>query len=192
MDNDGTFGKAYCGGKRLDMNLDRIPDDIKTLRQWVCTKGDRKVPMIAGAGRAASSTDESTWSCFDTARASVESGYDDYVGFVFNDNGIVGIDIDDGFDEDGFISPLAADIIGRCKSYTEKSKSGRGFHILLYGTLPFKGKNNLKVLKKTDDGKKYFLESCNSNKIEYPDIYVQDLKIQGVAISVIHSLKTVL
>lgn len=56
----------------------------------------------------------------------------------------------------------------------------------------YEGKNNLKVLKKTDDGKKYFLESCNSNKIEYPDIYVQDLKIQGVAISVIHSFKKVL
>lgn len=56
----------------------------------------------------------------------------------------------------------------------------------------YEGKNNLKVLKKTDDGKKYFLESCNSNKIEYPDIYVQDLKIQGVAISVIHSLKKVI
>jgi hypothetical protein len=93
---------------------------------------------------AASSTDESTWSSFDMARSSVESGYNDYVGFVFNDTGIVGIDIDDGYDEDGFMSELAADIIGRCASYTEKSKSGRGFHILLRGDLPFKGKNNLK------------------------------------------------
>lgn len=126
------------------MNLDNIPAELKTLRQWVCTKGDRKIPMMAGMGRAASSTDENTWSYFETAKASVDSGYDDYVGFVFNDNGIVGIDIDDGYDEDGFISTLAADIIGRCKSYTEKSKSGRGFHILLYGSLPFKGKNNLK------------------------------------------------
>lgn len=49
-----------------------------------------------------------------------------------------------GLDEDGFLSALAADIIGKCKSYTEKSKSGRGFHIFLKGTLPFKGKNNLK------------------------------------------------
>jgi hypothetical protein len=93
---------------------------------------------------AASSTDESTWSSFDVARSSVENGYNDYVGFVFNDNGIVGIDIDDGYDEDGFMSELAADIIDKCKSYTEKSKSGRGFHILLKGELPFKGKNNLK------------------------------------------------
>jgi hypothetical protein len=74
----------------------------------------------------------------------VTSGTADYVGFVFNDNGIVGIDIDDSTDEFGMMSPLAADIIGRCKSYTEKSKSGTGYHILLYGSLPFKGKNNLK------------------------------------------------
>jgi hypothetical protein len=93
---------------------------------------------------AASSTNGETWSNFDWARASVEDGHHDYVGFVFNDNGIVGIDIDDGFDEDGLMSTLAADIIGKCESYTEKSKSGRGFHILIKGELPFKGKNNLK------------------------------------------------
>ena len=126
------------------MNLNNIPYELKQLNQWVCTKGDSKVPKRAFMDGAASSTDPSTWSSFDMAHSSVGNGYNDYVGFVFNDNGIVGIDIDDGYDEDGFISPLAADIIGRCQSYTEKSKSGRGFHILLYGSLPFKGKNNLK------------------------------------------------
>ena len=126
------------------MHLDNIPEELKSLPQWVCTKGDSKVPMRAYADGAASSTNEETWSSFDWARASVEEGHHDYVGFVFNDNGIVGIDIDDGYDEDGFLTPLAADIIGRCQSYTEKSKSGRGVHILLYGSLPFKGKNNLK------------------------------------------------
>ena len=126
------------------MNLNNIPTDIRYLNQWVCTRGDSKVPRRTYMEGAASSTDPSTWSSFDMARSSVENGYNDYVGFVFNDNGIVGIDIDDAYDEDGFLSPLAADIIGRCKSYTEKSKSGTGLHILLYGSLPFKGKNNLK------------------------------------------------
>lgn len=126
------------------MSLNNIPDELKKLNQWVCTKGGSKVPRRAYMDGAASSTDESTWSSFDMAKSSVESGYNDYVGFVFNDNGIVGIDIDDGYDEDGFMSELAADIIGKCESYTEKSKSGRGFHILLKGELPFKGKNNLK------------------------------------------------
>ena len=126
------------------MNLHNIPEELKSLPQWVCTKGDSKVPMMARGTFAASSTDPRSWSRFDQARAAVEVGYYDYIGFVFNDNGIVGIDIDEGFDEDGFMSELAADIIGKCESYTEKSKSGRGFHILLRGELPFKGKNNLK------------------------------------------------
>ena len=126
------------------MSLANLPIELKNLNQWVCTKGDSKMPRKAFINEPASSTDETTWSSFEMVCSSVTNGYNDYVGFVFNDNGIVGIDIDDGYDEDGFISPLAADIIGRCKSYTEKSKSGTGFHILLKGSLPFKGKNNLK------------------------------------------------
>jgi hypothetical protein len=99
--------------------------------------------MKAFENEAASSTNPQTWDTFDTAEEAVSRGFYDYCGFVFADNGFVGIDIDIGYDEEGFISPIAATIIGKCKSYTEKSKSGRGFHILLRGTLPFKGKNNL-------------------------------------------------
>lgn len=126
------------------MNFDNIPEELRSLPQWVCARGDSKVPICARGDYAASSTDKNSWSSFRMARDSVEGGYHDHVGFVFADNGIVGIDIDDGYDEEGLMSPLAADIIARCGSYTEKSKSGRGFHILLYGDLPFKGKNNLK------------------------------------------------
>lgn len=54
------------------------------------------------------------------------------------------------------------------------------------------GKNNLKVLRKSKDGKQYFLESCNSDKNAYPDIYTNDLKIQGVAVSAIHNLRNLL
>ena len=126
------------------MNLNNLPEDIKCLDQWVVTKGDSKVPRVPWSGSPASSTDPNTWGSFREAEGAVARGASDYVGFVFNDNGIVGIDIDDSTDEFGLMSPLAADIIGRCKSYTEKSKSGTGYHILLYGSLPFKGKNNLK------------------------------------------------
>jgi hypothetical protein len=122
---------------------DNIPSELKQLDQWVCVYSDSKIPMQAVGDEAASSTNPSTWSDFETADEAVDSGEYDYIGFVFNDNGIVGIDIDAGYDDEGFISPLAADIIRKCGSYTEKSKSGRGFHVLLRGTLPFKGKNNL-------------------------------------------------
>jgi hypothetical protein len=120
-----------------------IPNELKELNQWVCTREGSKIPMKAFENEAASSVDPQTWSSFGMANDAVSKGHYDYCGFVFNDNGIVGIDIDDGYDEDGFMTPLAADIIGTCKSYTERSQSGRGFHILLKGNLHFKGKNNL-------------------------------------------------
>lgn len=123
--------------------FEEIPQSLKELRQWVCVKSDSKIPLNANTGTAASSTNPETWSDFETAASQVENGAVGNIGFVFNDNGIVGIDIDDGYDQDGFVSQLAATIMGRCESYTEKSRSGRGFHILLRGTLPFKGKNNL-------------------------------------------------
>lgn len=126
------------------MNLKNIPNEIQSLNQWVCVSNYSKIPMQSTVNSAASSTNPLTWSSFETAISSVADGNYDYIGFVFNDNGIVGIDIDTGYDEDGFLSELATDIIGKCQSYTEKSKSGRGFHILLKGELPFKGKNNLK------------------------------------------------
>ncbi len=126
------------------MNYANIPKELQELNQWVCAKADSKAPMRAWEDKAASSTDYTTWSDFETALEAYNLWHYDYCGFVFADNGLVGIDIDCGFDEDGFLSPLAADIIGRCKSYTEKSRSGRGFHIVLKGDLPFKGKNNLK------------------------------------------------
>ena len=125
------------------MNLDRIPKELKELHQWVGVGGDSKVPMRADDLFPASSSDPNTWGTFEEVKENIEDAYMTYPGFVFNDNGIVGIDIDDGYDEDGFVSELAADIISSCKSYTEKSKSGRGFHILLKGDIPFKGKNNL-------------------------------------------------
>ncbi|MBS6063981.1 MAG: primase C-terminal domain-containing protein [Peptostreptococcaceae bacterium] len=129
------------------MKYDNIPGELKKLNQWVCANSDSKVPMRALENVAASSTNPLTWSTFEDAYLSYESGNYDYLGFVFNDNHIVGIDIDTGFDEDGFINKLSADIINKCKSYTEKSRSGRGFHILIKGDLPFKGRNNLKGIE---------------------------------------------
>lgn len=125
------------------MNLQNIPDELKSLKQWVCAYRTSKVPVMTKCNCAASSIEPDTWSTYYEAVDAVKHNRYDNIGFVFNNNGIVGVDIDDGFDEEGFISPRAADIIGKCKSYTEKSRSGTGFHILLKGTLPFKGKNNL-------------------------------------------------
>ena len=51
----------------------------------------------------------------------------------------------------------------------------------------YEGLNNLKELV-VDNGR-YILRSCNEDKESYPDIYPKDLKIQGVAVCVMHRLK---
>ena len=121
----------------------KIPEELRRLNQWVCAFEGSKVPMQATNPFPASSTNPATWSSFEEAVGAVEAGAYDYIGFVFNDNGIVGIDIDDGYTAEDRLSPLAIDIIDECRSYTERSRSGRGFHIFVKGDIPFKGKNNL-------------------------------------------------
>lgn len=120
-----------------------IPEELRVLKQWVCVSEGSKAPMQALTHFPASSTNPATWSTFEDAVLSVKLGLHDGIGFVFNDNGIVGIDIDDAFDVDGTISDMASDIISICQSYTERSKSGHGYHIFVKGDVPFKGKNNL-------------------------------------------------
>lgn len=125
------------------MKYQNVPDELKNLKQWVNALDGSKTPMCSFEYRPASSTDKTTWSTFSEAEESFQHGMYDYCGFVFADNGYVGIDIDTGFDEDGFLTEECASIISLCQSYTEVSKSGRGVHIVLKGDLPFNGKNNL-------------------------------------------------
>ena len=118
-----------------------FPKELTDLEQWVVADKDEKRPLTVNRTYA-SSTDPDTWNNYWECRAKVYD-YDkaDYLGFVFNDNGIVGIDIDKGF-ENGLMTPLCADIMDACQSYTEVSRSGRGVHILVKGDIPFNGRNN--------------------------------------------------
>lgn len=139
------------------MNVGAIPMKMRLDDTWVATDGS-KIPLTPNTypPRPASSSDPSTWGTFLGAVETVCDGFADSIGYVFHDNGLVGIDIDAGYDEDGLMTPLAADIIGRCESYTECSRSGRGFHIILRGDLPFNGRNNLSGVE-IYKSKRYFI-----------------------------------
>lgn len=124
---------------------ENIPQELITLHQWVThknkhPKNPKKVDLNA------STTDPNTWGTFGEALQALNSGIYDGIGFVFNNNGIVGIDLDDCRDpQTGEIHPEALKIIKSFNSsYTEISPSGRGFHIYVYGDIPEARKDSQK------------------------------------------------
>ena len=122
--------------------MENIPEELRVLQRWVCANADSKRPMACFEDRAASVSKPGTWGDFDEARSAVEQGIYEYAGFVFDDDGYIGIDIDHAFGEDGLPTDEALAAVRACRSYTELSKSGSGFHIICKGSLPFKGRNN--------------------------------------------------
>lgn len=168
---DDPFRKREEIRPNPGVDLIMVPLEIQQLPQWVCVFNGSKAPMKAYEPGAASSSNPQTWSSYENAVISVEQGNYDGVGFVFHNNGIVGIDIDAGFDEDGLLSPIAVDIIASCGSYTERSRSGRGFHILVKGYLPFDGRNNRNGVEIYQNGR-YFIMTGDS--VVYPEAIVEN------------------
>ena len=68
-------GAQNCKKEEPDLTrYENIPEELKRLNQWVCTRSDSKVPMKAFEREAASSTNPETWSSFDTALKAVSGG----------------------------------------------------------------------------------------------------------------------
>ena len=111
------------------MQYDNIPVELKSERRFVCFDIGKK-PMNSITGGYASSTDKNTWGSFEEAIEGVKKYGFAGIGFVLGD-GFFGVDIDTastpGLD---IISPEGTEIIGLMDSYTERSISGYGFHII--------------------------------------------------------------
>lgn len=134
-----------------------IPEELKQLNRWVCATDTDKIPWKAWEYTPASASDPHTWSDYHMATEAVRDGYYAHTGFVFKESdGYVGIDIDIGFTDEFQLTDEAYDIIHTCKSYCELSKSGRGFHIILKGSLPFTGRNNRQGVEIYKD-KRFFI-----------------------------------
>lgn len=120
-----------------------IPTELRRLNRWVCwTMEERKgkptkVPKNPKTGGNAMPNNPDTWGSFkqsvDMAKKSNFPG----IGFMFNGDGIIGVDIDGCRDkETGELTEEAIDIINTLDSYTEVSASGKGIHIICKGQLP--------------------------------------------------------
>jgi len=122
-------------------NFDNIPEELKQLPQWCGYKlqfvdGEKtKVPYQITGSRA-SSTDPKTWTLFDKVKTAYQDGIFDGIAFMLSkENGMVFIDLDDCI-KDGVIESWAVDIVKKFNSYTERSQSGKGLHVLIKGIKP--------------------------------------------------------
>lgn len=124
---------------------ERIPAVLRDEPQWVCWRTEQrdgeatKVPVDPTTGGYASVADAGTWDGFDAAvdRYRAVDAVDG-VGFVFReDGGYAGVDLDDCRDPDrAAVDEWAVEIIHRLDSYTERSPSGTGYHVIVYGEVP--------------------------------------------------------
>jgi len=134
------------------MTFERLPQELKSLNQWITWRYEwpngqeeppTKVPYNPRTGYHASVMNPQDWCPFDYAVKAVSSGYDG-VGFVFTDRDpYTGIDLDAPKDENG--KPIPHDpvdaarqslIFEKMDSYSERSPSGLGLHIIVKARIP--------------------------------------------------------
>ncbi len=130
----------------VEPDLDAIPRRLRRRAQWVVWraiwnpakkgKGGWDKVLFQVSGAHASSTDPSTWTTFERARAAYRDDAWAGVGFVLtkNDN-LVGIDLDHVI-ENGAMDDWAIKLVSILKTYTELSPSGTGLRLFLTAHLP--------------------------------------------------------
>jgi hypothetical protein len=118
-----------------------IPDELANTPRWLVwdrvKKQDgttAKIPINARTLNPASTSDPQTWSTIHEA-LEVWTAYAG-LGFVFNGDGLVGIDLDGCLDANGTLSPWAKEILDRfSNTYAEVSPSGKGIKMFAHGKL---------------------------------------------------------
>ena len=115
----------------MHTKVENIPEELKSLEQWVCWVGSDKIPKSPKTGKNAQSNNAKTWGTFKQAVKACDTYGFDGVGFMFA-NGYFGVDLDHCIDKVDFCD----EFVETLQSYAEISKSGSGIHIICKGELP--------------------------------------------------------
>lgn len=115
----------------MQTDISNIPQELKSLKQWVCWVGADKIPRNPYTGGYAKADDSTTWGEFDVACKATDKYHFDGLGFMFG-NGYFGVDLDHCVDNVDFCD----EFVETLGSYAEYSKSGAGLHIICKGKLP--------------------------------------------------------
>lgn len=119
-----------------------VPAELRTLKQWVLVRIEEvkgvptKVPyQIRNPFFKAKSNKPSMWGDFDSALEAFEASEEGRfvtIGFVLTENDpFTFVDLDDVVNEDGSVVEEVQQVIDRMDSYTERSLSRTGFHVVL-------------------------------------------------------------
>jgi AAA domain len=117
-------------------NFAGIPDELKADWSWVLWRyehhrGKPTKVLRQTNGLHADSTKAETWASFEAVLEAYEHGGFDGIGFVFHpDNPYAGADLDDVTEDQ------ARRWIDAFDSYTERSPSGKGLHIICKAEVP--------------------------------------------------------
>ncbi len=127
------------------MNFDAIPAELRERPRWIVWRwgdtdpknGKRKKPPYqpANPSRHASSTKSATWGTFEEAAAVVDAGKADGIGFALEPP-YVGVDLDEELSE----ADQGA-IMFTLNSYSERSVSGTGHHVVIRANLNGHGRH---------------------------------------------------
>src|SRR5829696_8211225 len=129
---------------------DATPPRLRQIPRWMGTRFRErpgqphkmdKPPYRVVEGkpiRKADKTNPANWSSYEEARAALERGDVDAIGYVFmEDDPFFVVDLDDVIDpETGEIRPEAHEVIHAIGSYSEISCSRRGVHVIGVGAKP--------------------------------------------------------
>jgi hypothetical protein len=112
---------------------ENVPLELRVYPQWVCAGAD-KIPISPRTGQVASVTDPATWGTFDEATRCGAP----HIGFVLTHaDPYAIIDLDNKPENPATQEEWAMHqrILTAFESYTERSASGHGYHVVLRGSL---------------------------------------------------------
>jgi hypothetical protein len=147
-------------------NFSNIPQELKDRPQWVCWKKvvrdgkETKIPVNPHTGGQAAVDKPATHAPYDMALAAANNNGNAGIGFVFTTNDpFTGIDIDHCI-ENGEIHPQAIEVLELLNSYSEKTQSDLGLHIIIKGKLPHGGRRKGK-LEMYDSGRFFVMTGAH-------------------------------
>lgn len=176
------------------MSFDKIPNELKILRQWVVWRSivsDGKITKPPfnpkDLTRNADVMDPETWASFEEASNCFRLNPDKVagIGFVFTEqDDYFGIDIDD----EAKVEPqhiqvrqeFVKQILENVVTYTEVSPSGTGLHLIAKGKLPSAGRRSKQVQIELYGSMRYFTVTGNvyadrceiTNQQEFVDTFI--------------------